>query len=598
MLLPILTSGQHVLEGGDLSFQYDTQPIAPSSDRHASKLVRKRAKRRKQSSAAAVKISIYGSYAASRASSRTESRFGGSRFGGSRASASVRGTGLASKMPKMSLIYGLNSGGESLMNSSWIGSQQGSTDTASNNVSWLQGGGPNVKNSSPPASISGTARVAVDFVELQRRAGIERDLNTRDSLRRSHDEFNRKNDIRLKLRSLADPTVSLEKEEAMLAALGAKGQRFRLQHGRQGTRGKTPGIPPTNLSPLDGKRRGLTPSAPATDETTTFRTEDYEGLASDVVLFSKGGELVIGENCFVVEQKLRQELLLDLQTRGVVQPRIQLVTTPKPDEEITSGENSPSNPQQSRASPPPLRPPGALPPPKQELPSHGSAFGDQIGSFESSPSLALDLEAAPLAKGVILKLPDTAATRALASKTRNGAPKKVSKKAPISESVPNANLEKQLNAMIKAPEASKPALTMSHSDSVLQTNKALSTAASPLTSGSSTKSSQANNAAGAGSPVLPKHIVSITESSEVILKHILTWGLHAFSTTVRSTFRAYEYGLQPVRIDCRARHPPGLVCISTGTSMAGTVTPLKISSPFTRFVCVRSPAESKIRCEY
>ncbi|KAE9349700.1 hypothetical protein PF008_g6773 [Phytophthora fragariae] len=129
MLLPILTSGQHVLEGRDLSFQRDSQPVAPSSDRHASKLVRKRLKRRKQGYAAAVKMSIYGNYAASRASSRTESRFGGSRFGGSRASAAIWGAVSPSKVPTMSLIYGLHSGGESLMNSSWISSQQGSTDT-------------------------------------------------------------------------------------------------------------------------------------------------------------------------------------------------------------------------------------------------------------------------------------------------------------------------------------------------------------------------------------------------------------------------------------------------------------------------------------
>ncbi|KAE9122404.1 hypothetical protein PF010_g6757 [Phytophthora fragariae] len=222
MLLPILTSGQHVLEGRDLSFQRDSQPVAPSSDRHASKLVRKRLKRRKQGYAAAVKMSIYGNYAASRASSRTESRFGGSRFGGSRASAAIWGAVSPSKVPRMSLIYGLHSGGESLMNSSWISSQQGSTGTASNNASWLPGTLPDTKISSPPPSVAGTARVAVDFIELQRRADIERDLNTRESVRRSKDELNRKSDLRLKLRSLADPTVSLEKEEAQRRETPAK----------------------------------------------------------------------------------------------------------------------------------------------------------------------------------------------------------------------------------------------------------------------------------------------------------------------------------------------------------------------------------------
>ncbi|KAG6617918.1 TRAF3-interacting protein 1 isoform 1 [Phytophthora cinnamomi] len=288
ILLPIFTSGQHVLEGGGLAFQTDTQPVAPSSDRHASKLVRKRVKRRKQSYAAAVKTSIYGNYAASRASSRTESRFGGSRFGGSRASASV--WGAVSKAPRMSLIYGLGHGGESLMNSSWIGSQQGSIGTTSN---WSPGAFSSTKIPSPPPSVAGTARVAVDIAELQRRADIERDLNTRESVRRAKEELSRKGDLRLKLRSLADPTVSLEMEEATLTALGAKGSRSRIQHSRQGARAKVSGASLSSVDTTRANAKNTMASTLAADETTTFRTEDYEGLTSDVVLFSKSGELLV-----------------------------------------------------------------------------------------------------------------------------------------------------------------------------------------------------------------------------------------------------------------------------------------------------------------
>ncbi|EGZ22430.1 hypothetical protein PHYSODRAFT_488570 [Phytophthora sojae] len=500
MLLPILTSAQDVLEGGDLRFQRDSQPVAASSDRHASKLVRKRLKRRKQSYAAAVKTSIYGNYAASRASSRTESRFGGSKFGGSRASASL--WGAVPKVPRMSLIYDLHRGGESLMNSSWIGSQQCSTGTASNNASWLPGAFSTTKSPSPPPSVAGTARVAVDFGELQQRADIERDLNTRESVRRSKDELNRKSDLRLKLRSLADPTVSLDKEEAMMTAFGARGSRSRLQHSRQGTR--------------DGKRVGGTKSSKAStlaaDETTTFRTEDYEGLTSDVVLCSKSGELLVGENCFVVEQKHRREFLLDLQTRGVVQPRIQLVATPKPDEEIVPDENvpSPGHQQPTRSSPPPLRPPGAPTSAEQLQISTPSDFDGQIGSFESSPCLALNLEATPLAKGVVIKLPDTGAARALATKTRNAPTKKSPKRAPLPESVSNAKLEKHFNALIQTPGANKPGLSTSQSDSVLQTQRALPTAAPLSTSPASAQPPQTTKPSGAGSPVLPKHIVRVT----------------------------------------------------------------------------------------
>ncbi|KAG6948071.1 hypothetical protein JG687_00015704 [Phytophthora cactorum] len=300
----------------------------------------------------------------------------------------------------MSLVFGLN-GGE-FMSSSWIESQE-----SNNNSPWL----------SSSSSVANTARGTVNFIELQRRADIERDLSTRESVRRSNAEINRKSDLRIKLRSLADPTVSLEKEEAMMAALGAKGQRSHLQQSRQGARG-------LNLSTLD------------TNETMTFRTEDYKGLASDVVLFGKGGELLVSENCFVVEHKQRQELLFDLHTRGAIQPHIQLVATPKAAEE-----NSPiTTKQQARSPPRPLRP---LSPSKHLVP-RTSDFGDQIGSFESSPSFTFDFQAVPLSKGVVLKPPDAPLPPTV--KNQNAVPQKTPKKA----SIPNVKLDKQLNPEISA----------------------------------------------------------------------------------------------------------------------------------------------------
>ncbi|KAL3670285.1 hypothetical protein V7S43_004597 [Phytophthora oleae] len=434
MLLPILTSGLHVLDDGDLSFQCDLEPVASASDRHASKLIRKRLKRTYASDR---KTSMYGNYAASKASTHTESRFGGSRVGGSRASASIR---LMSKVHKMSLLF-----------------------TASNNT-WL----PEGVNSSSPSS-TGTSRMAVDFVELQRRTDIERDLSTRESVRRSKDNVSRKSGLRPKLRSLADPSVSLEKEEAMIASRGGK----RPPPSRQG------------LSPLDGKRIDTKGLSPCALETATFRTEDYEGLASDLVLLH-GGELLVGENCFVVQQRLRQELQLDLHTRGVIQPRIQLVKTPKPEENIPSGKHSPII----------TKPPSPL---KQGLFSSASDFKDQLGSFDSTPTLALDMQAAPLAKGVALKLPDVSLNRTQA-KNRN-APKKVPRKISIPENVSKA----ELNAATKASEApeAKPSLGVSQSDSVLQTRKAPLSDAPPSALGS--RSTEAPKLS-SGSPVLPTHI--------------------------------------------------------------------------------------------
>ncbi|ETN01898.1 hypothetical protein PPTG_16968 [Phytophthora nicotianae INRA-310] len=441
MLLPILMSDQHVLQDGDLSFQHDVVPVAPGNDRHASKLIRKQIKKRKQSFATE-KTSAYGNYAASRASSRTESRFG-SRFGGSRVSTSVR------KGHKMSLALGFN-GGE-FMN---LESQ-----ASNNNSPWLSS-----------SSVTSTARGAVDFAELQRRTDIERDLSTRDSVRRSNDEINRKNEVRIKLRSLADPTVSLEKEEAMIAALGERGQRSRLQQSRQGTRGKNP----ATLSPLNGKR-GLNLTTLDTNENMTFRTEDYEGLTSDVVLYGKGGELLISENCFVVEHKLRQELLLDLHTRGVIQPRIKLVGTSKPAEE-----NSPITTKKLRSPPRPLRSPSPL----KHTVTNTTEFGDQIGSFESSSSLSFDFQGVPLAKGVALKLPDPPVAQS--SHNRNAIPQKAGKKTAILENLPSAKL---LTALTSDPTVIK----ASQSDSALQkTSRIQSSGTAKMTS--------------AGSPVLPKHV--------------------------------------------------------------------------------------------
>ncbi|RLN85275.1 hypothetical protein BBJ28_00002757 [Nothophytophthora sp. Chile5] len=364
MLPSIFFSGQHVFDDGELCFDRDSKPLAPPVDRHGSKLVRKKVKRREQHYATAMKVSTYGSYAQSRASSHTASRFGGSRA----PSVSVRSAAPTSKVSTF--------------------------------LTWSQDASFTSRDPAAPSSIGSTARMSADFVELQRRAAIERDLSTRESQHRSTDEANRKGALRPKLRSLADPSISLEKEEAM-AVLAASAARSRLQPSRQGTRGKTPGIPA--LSPLNCKpasNDALDGPTIAGDEKTTFRTEDYEGLASDVVLLGKGGELVVGENCFVVARKPRHDLLLDLQQRNSVEPRVQLLATPKRDEETSQVERSLA-PKQRRVQASPSRSSEPWKAPRESL------FEGQIGLFESSPTFTLDLKTTPLAKGVALKLADT-----------------------------------------------------------------------------------------------------------------------------------------------------------------------------------------------
>ncbi|KAF4148717.1 hypothetical protein GN958_ATG02073 [Phytophthora infestans] len=453
MLMPILTSVEHVLQDGDLSLQRDAKPVAPTNDRHASKLIKKRIKHRKQFFSAE-KTTTYGAYAASRASSRTGSRIG-SRLGGSKVSPSAR------KGHKMSLGFGPNSG--DFMNTSWIESPE-----SNNNSPWL----------SSSSLVVNTARGAVDYVEMQRRADIERDLSTRESVRRSNDEINRKSDVRIKLRSLADPTISLEKEEAMIAALGAEAQRSRLRQSRKGTRGKAPGIPPPTLSPLSGTRvgtKGANLSPLDSNETMTFRTEDYEGLSSDV------------------SHKLRQELLYDLHTRGVIQPRIKLAAIPKTEEDVKIGKHSAVTKQ--------IRSPTRL---RSPLLNHGpniSGFNDQIGSFESSASPMFNFQGVPLAKGVALKPPDASLTQP--SNGQNAAQPKAPKKNFTPESLPTTKLETNLSPLIKAPGGNKSALL---GDSSLQAQNTRPTDVSLVASVQSSRTLKLERSVGSPVQVLPKHV--------------------------------------------------------------------------------------------
>lgn len=156
-----------------------------------------------------------------------------------------------------------------------------------------------------------TARGAVDIAEMQRRGDIERDISTREARRRLTQVIQRKGELKLKMRSMADPTISLEKEAAIEAA-GTRSGASRL-----GSRASTRVIPP--LSSL--MNVGQSPTA---EEPITFRTEDYQGISSSVVLLGSGGEVLVGDNCFVVARKPRQEIHGAFSRQDRVAPRINM----------------------------------------------------------------------------------------------------------------------------------------------------------------------------------------------------------------------------------------------------------------------------------
>lgn len=180
-------------------------------------------------------------------------------------------------------------------------------------------------------SLATTSRTPVDFHEVQRRQAISTELDARDTRQRIAREVHRKGDLKLKLRSLADPTISLEKEEAFAVA-ASKSNSLLTQHPARGT--TTPAIATRraaspNANPRPGQQQALPITADLPiPENITFRQEDYDGLESDVVLLEKNGELVVGENCFVVAKKPRYEMLLDLFQKSTVNPKVHLPPSP------------------------------------------------------------------------------------------------------------------------------------------------------------------------------------------------------------------------------------------------------------------------------
>ncbi|KAJ0393591.1 hypothetical protein P43SY_001150 [Pythium insidiosum] len=242
-----------------------------------------------------------------------------------------------------------------------------------------------------------TSRVPVDYAEYQRREEIVRDLASREARDELSARIQRKGNLRLRLRSMLDPSLSVDQEEREAATKSRSGPRN-----------------PSNASP-HRRASGSSDSqlaAPTTrSHETTYRPEDYEGLDSGVVVVEPRGELLIGENCVLVARKTREDLRRDLVTRTNIQPRIHVPlsaeTAPAPVVE------PPIEP--TRSSPPRARP-GGKSPVEQKPPASPQhpVFAGQIGSFQSYPKIELDPKKTPLTKGVVIKAPSVSTTPMLA----------------------------------------------------------------------------------------------------------------------------------------------------------------------------------------
>lgn len=337
-LLPrIFLATQNILNVPDITFPRDREPIPTPLDRHGAKRAPKKTRQKKL----ALKSAVYGgptSRAPSRASSRAASRIGGSTRAPSIA---MRRAVMATKLAQL-------------------------TRTAADPfqvVPWQDG--PSTRQQTPgvgahwgddhdgTASLAGsTARRRVDVVEIQRRGEIERDISTREARRQLTQQIQRKGELPLKLRSLADPTVSFDKQEVLAAAAARGGAASRLGSSRLGTRPKTPamGLPLSSLaksvSTSSGFSNTSTPAPDGGDPSTTFRSEDYRDVSSSVVLLGKGGEVLVGDNCYLVARKPRVEIAHDLSKKAMVEPRISLIAPQSGRETPTTAAENLSPPQE------------------------------------------------------------------------------------------------------------------------------------------------------------------------------------------------------------------------------------------------------------
>lgn len=333
-------------QDGELQFSLDVEAPAHDRDPHATALSSK--KKQQASSAMAHMMRNGGGYARSRSPSRASSR-GASRFGGT---ALPRGSALAVKLTKLSLQPRPRE--DTLHAIPWDERSDTYSQTSHKKTNKLSGalaaslldvyhwpGTPD--NGSIGSLTASTSRTAFDFKEAQRREEIASDLDARERRQRIAREVRRKGDLKPKLRSIADPMVSLEKAEALALAAVCKQTGSRgipRPQTREDTKRPTPASAVGSrkaVSPVATQRSHHLPQlqtpAPkrsiaivdfAIPEDATFRKEDYDELQSEVVVLDPSGEVLVGENCFLVVKKSRSDLLLDLLQKNSIEPRVTL----------------------------------------------------------------------------------------------------------------------------------------------------------------------------------------------------------------------------------------------------------------------------------
>lgn len=303
-----------------MEFACDPEPPPALIDRHQPNLASVKVKIQPYQSSMAGMGQQYGnSRAVSRASSRIASRFGGGSVAAS--STVFRNSVIAAvNVSKMSFAASQSPGKGLFDVASWQ-SRAFPRDVVG------EYGGLQLSESAASSarySLGTSSRTQVDYAEMFRRQEVSQEIDRRDSRIKRTQEIQRKSELKLKLRSLADPTISVEREETMaLEAMQNEGRG----RSRMASRAMTPALPLKKLSPISkASAQSGSPMAGPAESNITYRTEDYEGLDSHVVMLEKNGELVVGENCFVVAKKPRAEMQQDLVHKSLVAPRFQLAT--------------------------------------------------------------------------------------------------------------------------------------------------------------------------------------------------------------------------------------------------------------------------------
>ncbi|GLD97047.1 hypothetical protein PINS_up005730 [Pythium insidiosum] len=465
LLPPLVLATLDVVEHGNLQFQDDLEVVAAPIDRHAAYLAEKRRKHKaSQSLERVLKGSIY-SRAPSRVSSRAASRFGAGATSVSGLSWALSGGHKAIKFARLALSM---AGDDRRDNAD-------AAETASiKSRARVFSTDPASQSSAMPASSSRyslasdtarTSRVPVDYTEYRRREDITRDIASREARDQLTARIQRKGNLRLRLRSMLDPSLSVDQEEREAMAKSRSGQRD--AHAL-----------PSRLALVRERDSPQLATTTTRSHETTYRPEDYEGLDSGVVVVEPRGELLVGENCMLVARKTREELRKDLVVRTNIQPRIHVP--------LLSGDSASESPvgaapAPTRSSPTRARPKAKSPvDPKQRASPTHPVFEGQAGSFQSYPKIELDPKKTPLAKGVAIKMPPPTPTTTIVTPSTVLESPEVSKSkksmhktladlstaiARVAEDSSNDALDREVSAMLHRPQKAAAAVVI-HSGNV------------------------------------------------------------------------------------------------------------------------------------